>query len=148
MSNRRDSNELLLPSSKLKEHVDNILNHLDGGQAQFVLEDKSSDYRIELNEDIYNLLRCVLIDLSQNRAVQILPRDMIFTTVQAAEFLQVSRPHLIKLIDEGKIAHQMVGTHRRVKLEDLIKYKGDSEKRGKKAREDLTKLAEELGLGY
>lgn len=148
MSNRRDSNELLLPSSELKEHVDNILNHLDGGQAQFVLEDRNADYRIELNEDIYNLLRCVLIDLSQNRAVQILPRDMIFTTVQAAEFLQVSRPHLVKLIDEGIIAHQMVGTHRRVKLEDLIKYKRDSEKRGKKAREDLTKLAEELGLGY
>ena len=76
----------------------------------------------ELDEDLFELLRRILIDLSQNRAVQVLPTAMELTTVQAAEFLRVSRPYLIKLIDQNEIDYRMVGTHRRIKLEDLIDY--------------------------
>ena len=103
---------------------------------------------IPLGDEIFELLRLILIDLSQNRAIQILPHDMELTTVQAAEFLQVSRPHLIKLIDDGKLPCRMVGTHRRIKLVDLINYRDEMATAGKAARDEITKDAEADGWGY
>jgi excisionase family DNA binding protein len=73
---------------------------------------------------------------------------MELTTVQAADFLQVSRPHVIKLIDEGKLPCRFVGTHRRLKLKDLIDYGAKKATDGRRAREEMTKEAEQLGWGY
>jgi excisionase family DNA binding protein len=129
-------------------HAKELLQHLDVGGARFVLWDKEAGYQIELNEDIFELLRHILIDLSQNRAIQILPHDMELTTVQAAEFLQVSRPYLIKLIDEGKLTCRMVGTHRRIKLIDLINYRSSVAKESQASREEMTRAAEKYGWGY
>jgi excisionase family DNA binding protein len=148
MARPRDEDAPVLPTPELMAHAKELLQRLDDGGARFVLWDKEADYQIELNEEIFDLLRHILIDLSQNRAIQILPHDMELTTVQAAEFLQVSRPYLIKLIDEGKLTCRMVGTHRRIKLIDLINYRSGVAKEGQAAREEMTKAAEKYGWGY
>lgn len=138
----------LLPNKELCAHARELLQHLDDDGARFVLWDKESDYQIELNEDVYGLLRNILIDLAQNRAVQIMPLSTEFTTVQAAEFLQVSRPYLIKLIDQGEISCRMVGTHRRIELSDLMNYRQNSMRKSKELSDEMAKEAQELDWGY
>ena len=68
--------------------------------------------------------------------------------MQAAEFLQVSRPHVIKLIEEKKLTCRMVGTHRRLRLSDLIDYRVKMAADSQSAREEITQDAERLSWGY
>jgi len=145
MSARAGQKELLLPNLKLKKHVDDILPYLDDSRARFVLSDDQADHEIVLNEELYDLLRTILIDISQNKAVHLVPTDTLLTSVQSAEFLQVSRPFLIKLIDKGELPCQMVGTHRRIKLEDLIKYREISEQKSRKILDKMSEKAQDLG---
>ncbi len=139
----------LVPNDALRTHAGELLRHLEGeAGARFVLRDNETNEEIELSEALYDLLRHVLVDLSQNRAVQILPRDVELTTVQAAEFLQVSRPFVIKLIDEGELPCRRVGSHRRIRLADLMAYRRRLAAESKRLRESMTKEAEKLGWGY
>ena len=148
MSDRKSHNEPVLPTSELRRHAFDLLQALEDEQARFVLMDRNSEHEIELNEELYDILRLVLIDLTQNKAVTIYRNDLELTSVQAAEFLQVSRPYLINLIQNKQIPCRMVGTHRRIKLEDLIEYRQRTDAEEMRDREELTKMAEDLGLGY
>lgn len=143
--NSRDYDAPVLPSTSLREHAAKLLQHMDGDGARFVLWDKEADYQIELEEPVYELLRRLLIDLSQNRAVQILPTGMELTTVQAAEFLQVSRPFLIKLIEKGELECRMVGTHRRLELGKLIDYREKMRAASKQATDEMARDAQSVG---
>lgn len=147
MTSGRRPDDPVLPTPGLVSHAWELLRHLDNREARFVLWDRAGA-PIELNEELFELLRGILIDLSQNRAVQVLPRDMELTTVQAADFLRVSRPFVIKLIAEGKLPCRMVGTHRRIRLNDLLAYRIETGADSKTAREEITKEAEALGWGY
>ena len=68
------------------------------------------------------------------------------TTQQAADLLNVSRTHLVQLLDEEKIPHHKVGTHRRVRAEDVLAYRRETERARRKALDELTELDEELGF--
>lgn len=65
---------------------------------------------------------------------------------QAADFLNVSAPYLIKLLDAGDIAFDGLGTQRRVKFQDLRDYKARDDLKRRRAADDLTQLTEDLGL--
>jgi excisionase family DNA binding protein len=68
------------------------------------------------------------------------------TTQEAAEMLNISRPSLIQLLDEGKIDYRRVGTHRRVRFEGLMKYKRAAETARRAALEELAAYDQELGI--
>ena len=93
---------------------------------RFVLLDRSNGHEIEIDETVYDLIRQLLINLAQNRPVSIIPFDHELTTYQAADLLNVSRGYILKLLDRKAIPHRMVGTHRRIRLEDLLAYKDKS----------------------
>ena len=70
------------------------------------------------------------------------------TTQEAADLLNVSRPHLVKLLEEGALPHHKTGRHRRVLFSDLMEYKQQRDAVSHKAMDELANLSEELGMGY
>lgn len=67
---------------------------------------------------------------------------------QAADFLQVSLPHLVKVLDSGRIPFKKVGNHRTVLLEDLVKYMPLVQLKREQALQELSNQAQELDMGY
>ena len=101
-----------------------------------------------LTPELARLFQELLGALLRGEAVRIVPLEAELTTGQAAELLGVSRPYLVRLLEEGKIPHHKVGTHRRVRARDLLAYLEGSRKRGRELLDELIGEAQELGLGY
>lgn len=94
------------------------------------------------------LLQQILTQMAQGNAVTLIPIHANLTTQQAADLLNVSRPFLVKLLENGEIPHEKVGTHRRIKAADLFKYQAISNEEKQKALDELTQQAQELDMGY
>lgn len=138
----------IVPSPSTVAFAQQLIHKLGDDGARFVLLDRETDQTTEIDETIYRLFRQLLVDLAQSRAVSIIPIDHELTTHQAAAMLNVSRPYVIGLLDKGLIPHRMVGTHRRIRLEDLLAYKERQQEETDTAMEELAQLAQKHNLGY
>lgn len=78
--------------------------------------------RIELPDPLFNLLCHVVDQVQAGQAVVLVPEHELLTTQAAANFLGMSRPHLVKLLESGQIAFEKVGTHRRIRFGDLTAF--------------------------
>jgi len=96
------------------------LSRRRGAQAHVVVGNAAP---AALPEPAFRLLNEVLEQMARGNVVAITPIEADLTTQQAAELLGVSRPHLVKLLEEGALPYRMVGTHRRVALSDLTNYR-------------------------
>jgi excisionase family DNA binding protein len=94
------------------------------------------------------LLHYLLTQMSLGNAVTLIPIHAELTTQEAADFLNVSRPYLIKLLKAKRIPYHMAGTHRRIKFTDLETYRKNVEKERETVMEELARQAQELGMGY
>ncbi|UTY57002.1 helix-turn-helix domain-containing protein [Massilia sp. erpn] len=103
---------------------------------------------LKLPPQVLRLFSDLLGAMAQGKAVTIVPKELDVTTQEAAMFLNVSRPYLIRLLDEGKIAFHKVGTHRRIRFEDVVEYKETRRKSAQSALQALVDQAQELDMGY
>lgn len=94
------------------------------------------------------ILKDVLAELANGNAVTVVPHHAELTTQQAADLLNVSRPHLVQQLEAGEIPFHKVGTHRRIKMSDLMEYKQKVQEKSRAALQELADQAQELGLGY
>lgn len=104
--------------------------------------------KIKLPAMAVRLLLDILEQMSRGNAVTFIPIHAELTTQQAADVLNVSRPFLVKLLEEGVLKHRKVGTHRRIRYDDLMAYKHDIDNKRLKALEELVNQAQELDMGY
>lgn len=112
------------------------------------LEDGEAGEAIVVPTSAVRLFMHLLTEMSQGNSVCLIPIQAELTTQQAADLLNVSRPYLVKLLDEGKIPSRMVGKFRRVRFDDLMAYKKQDYEARLKILEELSALDQELGLGY
>lgn len=110
------------------------------------IEIQETEERIKIPLNALRLLSQILKETSEGRPVSIVPIATELTTQAAAEMLSCSRPHLIKLLESGKIPYTTVGRHRRIKYEDLIQYKKKQKEEQKKLLIEIMKQDEEDGL--
>ena len=103
---------------------------------------------IELPQAAVNLLARILTEMALGNAITLIPIHAELTTQQAASLLGVSRPFLIEQIEAKKIPFRKVGTHRRIRFEDVMNYKRRIDADREKVLDQLAAEAQELKMGY
>lgn len=140
-------NVVTAASSEERERLFRLGRALAGekgdGRAYLVT---GSGEEIELPEAVYGILARVARELSEGRGVAVLPVEAELTTRQAAEILGVSRPHVVKLMEEREIPFTKRGTHRRARLEDVLAHKEKRDAGRIAALDEMAREAQEIGL--
>jgi excisionase family DNA binding protein len=113
-----------------------------------VMRDDREAETIILPDRAVRLLLDVLSSMAHGNMVTLVPVDAELTSQQAADLLNVSRPFLVGLLENGQIPYRKVGKHRRVRSRDVVAYKHRIDKERHEVLDELVAEAQELGLGY
>ena len=137
-------------AARAKESSRLLAPHLGGtdGLRLRILGNGSATEPLDVPASAVRLLQRILSEMAQGNAVTLVPQHSELTTQQAADLLNVSRPYLVNLLDDGKIPSRTVGKYRRVRFDDLMDYKRMDDERRAKIADELAAEAQELGLGY
>jgi excisionase family DNA binding protein len=127
----------------LRDQLAEILR--EHGTARLVGPDRET---MALPASAFNALKVIVEGMARGQTMTLVPHGKELTTQEAADLLHVSRPHLVKLLDAGTIPHHKVGTHRRVRIEDVLDYREQRARTRRQKLDDLTRLSEELEGGY
>ena|ERR1039457_1121578 len=103
---------------------------------------------IELPAGAVALLMDILEAMAAGRGITLIPENAELTTVEAASILNVSRPFLIKLLEDKAIPHRLVGRHRRILIDDVMAYKNRIDQAREAVLDQLTAEAQESDMGY
>ena len=144
LSNLPDTEATALAHASARELSRLLAEKPDADRAQIKLD----GHDLILPRQALALLRDLLAEMAQGNAVTVVPTHAELTTQEAANILNVSRPYLIKLLDEGKIEYHKLNKHRRIKLEDLMAYKRLQDEDSAAALDELAAQAQELDMGY
>ena len=101
---------------------------------------------VKLPATAVRMLIHILEEMARGNAMTLIPVHAELTTQQAAGMLNISRPSLIQLLDEGKIEYRRVGTHRRVRFEALMAHKRRTDAERRAVLAELAAYDQELGL--
>lgn len=113
-----------------------------------IFDQNDKAHQVELPTSALRLLVDILGELANGNAVKVVPVHAELTTQEAADMLNVSRPHLVKLLEEGALPFHRTGRHRRVRFSDLMEYKTRRDQESNAAMDELAAQAQELGMGY
>lgn len=121
-----------------------VIDQLQSENPEIEIEETQERIKVPLSA--LKFLGEILKAMSQGKAFSLVPMATEVTTQKAAEILGCSRPHLVKLLEDGQIEYTKVGKHRRVRFEDVMKYKKKLKKNQKQHIIDIMNSDEELGL--
>ena len=144
------TNKISLPKPvKASEGESPTIKHL----VQILEEESSPTFlvgknreEIKIPESVYSVLRQVIELMALGKAVSLVPVEHELTTQEAADLLSVSRPFLVKLLEEKEIPYIMVGSHRRIRFEDLMAYKQQRDTERRQILKELTQFSQDEGF--
>jgi excisionase family DNA binding protein len=126
-------------------HIKDYLASHTNSVIRLVVVDEPGE-TLSVPRGAVELLARVLAHMAAGQGVSVVPAHAELTTQQAAELLNVSRPFLIGLLDEGEIEYRRVGKHRRIKAASLMAYMARDDRERREAADELTRLNQEMGL--
>ncbi len=119
------------------------------GQTQVMTFGEGKEQvRVELPAGALRLLKEILSEMAEGNSLTLIPIHAELKTQEAADYLNVSRPFLVKLLDAGEIEHHKVGSHRRLSFKDVLEYQRRMRRQRLEALDELTAEAQELNMGY
>ncbi|WP_226476596.1 helix-turn-helix domain-containing protein [Pseudomonas sp. MWU16-30323] len=113
-----------------------------------IFDKEDKPHTLVLPTSALRLLVDILGELAIGNAVKVVPVHAELTSQEAADLLNVSRPHLVKMLEEGAIPFTKTGRHRRIRFSDLMAFKQRREDKSQEAMDALALQAQELGMGY
>lgn len=126
-----------------------LAKYADADRVQMTLRGSNGEAdELVLPGHVIQMLLTVLSEMSQGNAISLIPRHQELSTQEAASILNVSRPFLVGLLEQGEIPHHKVGSHRRVRLEDVLAYKERVDERRLDSLDRLTAVSQDEGMGY
>jgi len=147
--------ESIVPSEKeiaLARKSSRILSGLSLEKTksiEIMLEEaKKQPQSVTVPLSAFKLLLTILTEMAAGNTVTLVPMISELTTQEAANFLNVSRPYLIQLLESKKIPFRKVGTRRKILFQDLMAYKTKTDEARRKVLDELSKEAQKLGMGY
>lgn len=140
----RASKEERIAARESYSVLTDALREIKGDKTEIEIEETGE--RIKLPSKALELLNVILKAMGEGTPFSIIPEATEVTTQQAAEMLGCSRPHIVKLLEEGTIPFVKVGRHRRIRLEDVMKYKQQMKALQKQRLIEMMQEDEDLGL--
>lgn len=126
---------------------DHALSEVEGqltrGRIQLI---DSHGEAVDLPDELRDLLLRGVHELRRGHRVSLLSFGRLLTTQQAAELLGMSRPYLIRLLERDELPYEMVGTHRRLRLDDVLAYRRARSERRREILRELSRDADDLGI--
>lgn len=117
------------------------------GTVKLHLEEaEGANEPIAIPSAAFQLLLAILSEMARGNAVRVIPQHAELTTGETAELLNVSRPYVVRLLDEGRIPSHKVGTHRRVLLKDVMAYREEHYRARSAVLDRMAAIDQELGL--
>jgi excisionase family DNA binding protein len=125
------------------------LARIAGASARPMAKLVSADgVEVEIPASAFSALHTVVRDMAQGLTVTLIPHDRELTTKEAADVLNISRPFLVKLLDREEIPYHRVGTHRRLRVEDVLAYREQRAARRREKLRELTEISAQVEGGY
>ena len=138
----QEAEEAKITSRALSKYVHNERLHLK------IASNNNESEDLILPGYAINLLLTMLTEMSKGNAITVMPIHAELSTQETAELLNISRPHLVDLLEQGNIPFRKVGTHRRILANDVFDYKQRIDEARFKALDDLAAQAQESDMGY
>jgi excisionase family DNA binding protein len=138
------------PSEQDRKQIQELSHALAQVPAErtHLVIDLATKETLAVPRPVFEALKMVVEQMGRGRAVSIVPLGMMLTTQQAADILGSSRQHVVKLLEGEQIPYERVGTHRRIRIEDVVAYKQRRQSTREEALTRMSKQAERLGLRY
>ena len=141
---KRPSKEEQKAAMESYDALASTLEQIHSDYPEIEIDETKERIKIPLNA--LKLLAKILKETGQGKPISIVPIATEITTQAAAELLGCSRPHLVKLLEEGKISFTKIGKHRRIKYQDVLEYKKQLKDKQRKLLIEIVKADEESGL--
>lgn len=130
---------------RLSERIEEIY-HKEG--KALLIGPNPDEKPVELPASVFKVLKNVAEAMAKGQTIALMPYGLHLTTQQAADLLHVSRPHVVKLCDAGELPFERVGSHRRIRIEDLIAYRERRALTRKEHLRELTRSSQKIEGGY
>ena len=136
----------VLPPSDVHA-IDAVRDVLESDGAHLTLRGESG-VEVEIPEELHHVLRCAADAMRSGRAITVAPVNLTVTTQEAADFLGISRPSVVKLLNESRIPYERpaAGRHRRIRLSDLVDYQKRQRVEQSESLDAMVRIGESAGL--